>query len=424
MANAGASAQLLGEVAGSVTGVAVALGAGLLIGLERERRKGRGADRQAAGLRTFTVAALAGALAQHVSAAMAVVLLAGVALLAGLAYWRSRSSDPGLTTEVALLTTVLIGILAMVQPALAAGAAVVLAALLAARERLHRFATEWLTQDELHDALLLSALALVWLPLLSAQPLAWLGHMSPRQILQLVVVILLMQAAGHVARRLLGVRAGLALSGLLGGFVSSTATISAMGGMAREGRVAKRVAAAAAVLSMVATWVQVLVMATVVSPALVASLWRFVAVGAVLPVAMGAVLWWGAPAVVAAPVAMQIGRALRIREAMMVTGLLVAGAIVVNLALQQGTLGLLGGTALAAVADAHAPMASLMAMAADGHLPGVLLQQALLVALLANGVTRGVVAWVSGGPGFAGWVGAALALNLACVGGWLLGWGG
>ena len=39
----------------------VALGIGLLIGAERERRKGEGPARAPAGIRTFTVASLAGA---------------------------------------------------------------------------------------------------------------------------------------------------------------------------------------------------------------------------------------------------------------------------------------------------------------------------------------------------------------------------
>ncbi len=39
-------------------GLGVALGAGLLIGLERERRKGCGPARASAGIRSFTLAAL------------------------------------------------------------------------------------------------------------------------------------------------------------------------------------------------------------------------------------------------------------------------------------------------------------------------------------------------------------------------------
>src|SRR5215471_5611564 len=46
-------------------GFLVALGIGLLIGIDRERHKGTGPTRQAAGLRTFSLAAIAGATAQH-----------------------------------------------------------------------------------------------------------------------------------------------------------------------------------------------------------------------------------------------------------------------------------------------------------------------------------------------------------------------
>jgi uncharacterized membrane protein YhiD involved in acid resistance len=44
-----------------VVRIAVALGIGLLIGLERERRKGEGPARAPAGLRTFAATSLAGA---------------------------------------------------------------------------------------------------------------------------------------------------------------------------------------------------------------------------------------------------------------------------------------------------------------------------------------------------------------------------
>mgnify|MGYP000499957941 CR=1 FL=1 len=42
----------------------VALGIGLLVGAERERRKGEGPFRRSAGIRTFTVCTLAGFVAQ------------------------------------------------------------------------------------------------------------------------------------------------------------------------------------------------------------------------------------------------------------------------------------------------------------------------------------------------------------------------
>ena len=51
-----------------VVGFLVALGVGLLIGIDRERNKGDGATRHPAGLRTFTLASLLGATAMAVGA--------------------------------------------------------------------------------------------------------------------------------------------------------------------------------------------------------------------------------------------------------------------------------------------------------------------------------------------------------------------
>lgn len=403
-------------------GLAVALGAGLLVGLERERRKGQGDDREAAGLRTFMVAALAGAVAQMLSQALAVVVLAGVAGLAALSYWRSRSRDPGLTTELALLATTLIGMLAVAQPALAAGCAVLLAAVLAARERLHHFATDWLTERELHDGLLLSALALVLLPLLPAAPVTWLGQLSAQRVLMLVIMILLMQAAGHVGQRLLGARAGLALSGLLGGFVSSTATIGAMGSLVRGGQAPLRLALCASVLSMAATWLQMLLMATLVSVDAARQVWPLVCIGVAVPVMLGTLLWRraGAGEPVRDGSAAAKRGVLRLREAVSVTMLLVGGAVLVSLAQQQGVGGLLMGTAVAALADAHAPMASLMSLFGAGRLSLPHLQWGLMVALVANALTRTGVALTSGGQRFGLGVGLALALNLLCAGAWIV----
>jgi len=398
-------------------GLVVALGGGLLIGLERERRKGQGPDRRAAGLRTFMVAALAGAVAQIVSAALAAVVLAAVAVLAALSYVRSRAQDPGLTTELALIATSLIGMLAVSEPVLAAACAVVLAAVLAARERLHHFATDWLTQQELHDGLLLAALALVLLPLLPTAPVSWLGQLSPQRGLMLVIVILSMQAAGHVAQRLLGARAGLALSGLLGGFVSSTATISAMGGLVKTGQVSLRLAWCAAVLSMVATWVQLLLMAAVVSPVAVAQVWPLVAVGVAVPLVLGGLLWRHVEtAVLARP---EQPAVLRLREALSMAALLLAGAVVVSLAQQYGVGGLLWGAAVAALADAHAPMASLLSLYGAGQLSVSHLMTGLLVAVSANALTRAGAATLSGGRRFGLGVAAALILNVLGAWAWL-----
>jgi hypothetical protein len=97
-----------------VTGIAVALAAGLLVGAERERRKGEGPARAAAGIRTFAVVGLLGGLAALVGGAAVIAVALGFVALAALAgYLASREDDPGLTTESAMVATFLLGALAI-----------------------------------------------------------------------------------------------------------------------------------------------------------------------------------------------------------------------------------------------------------------------------------------------------------------------
>jgi uncharacterized membrane protein (DUF4010 family) len=428
----------------TVLGLAAALGAGLLIGLERERRKRsrRGAAQaQAAGIRSFALVALSGGLAQVLGQALAqplLVLLGGalVALLAVVAYVRSlrlpgtpaAELDPGLTTELALFVTYLVGVLAVQTPALGAAAAVVVATLLAARERLHRFATQALSEAELHDALLLAALALVLLPLAPTAPPAALQPwvpVAPRTLLLTVVLILALQAAGHVAGRVLGARAGLALAGLFTGFVSSTATIVAMGSRVRAqpGLETARAATAGALASTVATWLQALLLVAALTPQALATVAPSALGGAALAALTAAAVWWRAPH---GPVAIPAGRAargpLRLREAVIVAMLLAVVAVAVAWAQREfGALGALGGTALASLVDAHAPVAALASLHAAGSLGGNALLQGVLVAVAGNAATRVLAAFTSGGRAFGSRVTGSLLLSTAgaAVVGWL-----
>lgn len=113
----------------TLLGLSVALGIGLLVGAERERRKGSGPTRGAAGIRTFAVASVLGAVGMLLGGGL---LLAAVALVMGalavVSYQRTREQDPGMTTEIALLLTCLLGGLAMRNAALAAGVGAALAA--------------------------------------------------------------------------------------------------------------------------------------------------------------------------------------------------------------------------------------------------------------------------------------------------------
>src|SRR5207302_601562 len=131
--------------------------------------------------------------------------VAAVALLAAVSYWRvTARHDPGLTTELALLLTVLVGALAVRDPAVAAAAAVTVALLLAARRGAHHFVSNVLSEEELHAALILGAAVVVILPILPDQAMGPFNALNPRKIWRLVALVLAIGASGHVAVRALG----------------------------------------------------------------------------------------------------------------------------------------------------------------------------------------------------------------------------
>ena len=153
-------------VAANVVGIVVAVGVGLLVGLERERAKGSDPNREPAGIRTFTLLCVSGAIAERIGGIGIIVAGLFVAMATIASYWRGRNRDPGLTTEVAMLATFLLGILAMRSAALAGGLGVLIAIILASKNRLHRISTKLLSEQELHDLLVLAGAAFVVLPLL------------------------------------------------------------------------------------------------------------------------------------------------------------------------------------------------------------------------------------------------------------------
>ncbi|HEX5755489.1 MAG TPA: MgtC/SapB family protein, partial [Arenimonas sp.] len=180
-----------------LTSLAAALGIGLLIGTVRERRETR--KDVVAGLRTHALTALAGVTALWLGLVVFAVVLALAGVFVAMSYWTSRDHDPGLTGEIALVLTCLLGGLALPQPALAAALGVLTALLLYAKQPLQRLTRELLSEREVQDGLLLLASALVILPLLPNRPLGPFGVFNPATLWTLVVLVMAISAVGHVA---------------------------------------------------------------------------------------------------------------------------------------------------------------------------------------------------------------------------------
>ena len=185
-----------------------ALGAGLLIGLLYERRK-QDDPAIAAGLRTHTLAALAGAIALWLGAPafIAVLLLTGA--FAALSYLRTSAIDNGTTAELALLCSCLLGGLAMRSPGAAGALAVLVAILIYAKPKLHRFSRELVSDREIADGLVLLAFALIVLPLLPDEPIGPYGALNLATVWKLVVLVMEIGAIGKIEMRVIGKRRGL-----------------------------------------------------------------------------------------------------------------------------------------------------------------------------------------------------------------------
>lgn len=382
--------------------LAVALGIGLLIGAERERRKGQGPARAPAGIRTFSVVALAGAISVMVGGALVLaVTVAGVAALTAVAYFRSRDDDPGLTTEIALVLTALLGGLAMHQPALAAGIAVALAVLLAARAPLHHFVRSVLTEAEVRDALIFASATLVVLPLLPNRAMGPYDALNPHSIWIVVILVMAISAAGYILVRLFGARFGLPIAGLAAGFISSTATIGAMGTRVRKNPDIITAAVAGAALSTVAT---IVLMSLVLAATSIATL-RALAIPLISAGIAATAYGIGFTIRTLREKDMpdpQPGQAFSLPVAL-IFALTLAAMLIASAALRDwfGETGVIVAAAAAGFVDTHSAAIAVASLVASGKMTAADAAFPILAALTTNTVSKIVFAWSSGSRPFA-----------------------
>lgn len=199
----------------------LALGTGLLVGLEREWRG------KEAGLRTFGLASVLGALAGLLGPEYAIVSMSLVGILIVFLNLQSMRSDQGteLTTSAALLVVFLTGVLCglghRVTPV---AVSVVTAGLLSWKERLAQFGHN-LTAAELRSAILLGILAFAVYPVLPDHPVDAWGLIVPRDAWLTVLLIAGIGFANYILWKLFGSR-GIEFAGFLGGLVNSTVTVT------------------------------------------------------------------------------------------------------------------------------------------------------------------------------------------------------
>lgn len=387
--------------------LATALGLGLLIGLQKER-----AASPLAGLKTFALVSVAGAVAALIGAtttpwiivggllAITALMVTGNAVLVRKPEW-----DPGQTTEVAFIVTYLIGALVVVGPreaAIVMGATV--AMLLHLREELKDW-VERLSDRDVRAIMQFVVISLVILPILPDETFGPYDVLNPRQVWLMVVLIVGINLAGYGAFRVLGSRAGAALAGVLGGVISSTATTVSY---ARTTKTDEGATATAVVIVWVASsvvFVRLLVEIGAVAPDFLPTAAGPLLAMLVLFLVLAATVWKSATAPGESP--LEPVNPSELRPAVLF-GALYAGVLFVVAAAQDrlGDVGLYAAAMVSGLTDVDAITLSTSQLVDSGRLDPNTGWRLILIAVLSNLVFKIGLAVSLGSRAFARRLGA------------------
>ena len=220
-------------------GVALLIGA--LLGLEREFFQQKDDSPSFAGIRTFSLIALLGAVTAFLYPEFGIIpmsiSLAGLIIFTSIGFIATQLQEKrgtGITTEVAAVLTFLFGAITMSDHIdIAISLSVITSILLAAKGRLHQGIRRMSSKD-IYMTLQFALLTAVILPILPNRPIDPWELLNPFQIWLMVVLVSGIGFSGYVLIKFLGPLRGLNIMGILGGLASSTATTISFSSASKE----------------------------------------------------------------------------------------------------------------------------------------------------------------------------------------------
>jgi len=220
-------------------GTAVALS--VLLGLEREQHKKVHKNASFAGVRTFSLIGILGALAFYLmnTSVLLFALIAGTTfafIVASYVVTALKLGRIGLTTEIAAVITFLIGGLCVSEKyVFAVSLALLTLAVLYFKAPLHSWAKN-IKGSEFIATIKFMIIAFVILPLLPNQGYGPYEIFNPYVIWLMVVFVSGISFASYILIRVLGPKKGIGLTGFLAGLISSTALTMSFSKESRENK--------------------------------------------------------------------------------------------------------------------------------------------------------------------------------------------
>ncbi len=401
---------------------AIALLIGALVGLERERSVE--ANRALfAGIRTFPMIGLLGFLSAMLGQVLGPWMLAVLAggffvLVVGAYVIEARGGHPGATSEIAALIVFLAGVLAFHEYYTIAIASGVVLTLFLSLKRPLRTLVEHVSEADIYATLKFAIISAIILPILPNQTMGPLDVLNPRQIWYMVVLIAGISFAGYVLVKVFGSRKGLALTGMMGGLVSSTAVTLSFSQKSREAPELGKTFASAIILACTIMYPRILIEIAVVNRSLLAFMWPMLAILTGSGVLASVLLLFGKRGSANSEVSLanpfELGSALKF-------GLIFAAIIFVSRAAQHylGDSGVFIAAGLAGLTDVDAITLSMANLSRGGSVSESTAAVSILIAVVVNTIVKAGIAISLGAlalrrytiPGFA----AVLATGLALI---------
>lgn len=407
-----------------IPALAAAAGCGALIGSIRQWHEQKNGSEQTVdfgGLRTHTLWALLGCLAAGFPWALpAVLVLVAGHLIAQRWAPGAAERNPGGTGFAAALLTVLIGALTNSGDIRVAALVTALTVvLLGLKEPIHDW-TRRFTPTDIRAALQFAAITGIVLPLVPNRFVDPWELLNPFKIWLLVVFISGLGFAGYVAMRILGAKAGITVTALLGGLASSTASTLAFARQSREEPSLAKHHAFAVVVACTVMLPRMAIAAALFSPALAWSLtWPLLAMGA--PALVFAIGFWlrrPADGEIEPPA---VANPLGLRAALTFAALYAIIAAVVTLATRHGwqESALLPLSFVSGLTQVDAITLSVAQSARDGAMAPEVAAHAVVVAAIANSLLKGGLAAWLGAPALRWPVVLVLAVTSMIGGAWV-----